>query len=95
MIVTLGLDVELMATPEFNRTARRDQVGAFLDAVADYVDVDGDASLSGLLSYFQAKGLFDVKVDADLKKAVESVARGHASPRAFYVDKVAEGVATE
>ena len=33
-------------------------------------------------------------VDADLKKAVESVARGHVSPRAFYVDKVAEGVAT-
>ncbi len=33
-------------------------------------------------------------VDADLKKAVESVARGYASPRAFYVDKVAEGVAT-
>ncbi|HEY8047810.1 MAG TPA: phosphoenolpyruvate synthase [Ramlibacter sp.] len=33
-------------------------------------------------------------VDADLKKAVESIARGHASPRAFYVDKVAEGVAT-
>jgi pyruvate,water dikinase len=33
-------------------------------------------------------------VDGDLKKAVESVARGHASPRAFYVDKLAEGVAT-
>jgi pyruvate,water dikinase len=33
-------------------------------------------------------------VDADLKKAVESVARGHASPKAFYVDKVAEGIAT-
>ena len=33
-------------------------------------------------------------IDADLKKAVESVARGHASPRAFYVDRVAEGVAT-
>ncbi|NRF68571.1 phosphoenolpyruvate synthase [Aquincola sp. S2] len=33
-------------------------------------------------------------VDPDLKKAVESVARGHASPRAFYVDKLAEGVAT-
>ncbi|MDO8280387.1 MAG: phosphoenolpyruvate synthase, partial [Burkholderiaceae bacterium] len=33
-------------------------------------------------------------VDNDLKKAVESVARGHASPRAFYVDKVTEGVAT-
>jgi pyruvate,water dikinase len=33
-------------------------------------------------------------VDNDLKKAVESVARGHASPRAFYVDKLAEGIAT-
>jgi len=33
-------------------------------------------------------------VAPDLKIAVESVARGHASPRAFYVDKVAEGVAT-
>jgi pyruvate,water dikinase len=33
-------------------------------------------------------------IDSDLKKAVESVARGHASPRAFYVDKLVEGVAT-
>jgi pyruvate, water dikinase len=33
-------------------------------------------------------------IDVDLKKAVESVGRGHASPRAFYVDKLAEGVAT-
>ena len=33
-------------------------------------------------------------IDSDLKKAVESVARGHASPKAFFVDKVTEGVAT-
>jgi len=33
-------------------------------------------------------------IDIDLKKAVESVARGHASPRAFYVDKLVEGVGT-
>ena len=33
-------------------------------------------------------------IDDDLKKAVESVARGHASPRAFYVDKLVEGIAT-
>ena len=33
-------------------------------------------------------------IDLDLKKAVESVARGYASPRAFYVDKLAEGIAT-
>jgi pyruvate,water dikinase len=33
-------------------------------------------------------------VDPELKKAVESVARGHASPRAFYIDKLTEGIAT-
>ena len=33
-------------------------------------------------------------VDPELKMAVESVARGHASPRSFYVDKLIEGVAT-
>ncbi|HEY6813434.1 MAG TPA: ATP-dependent DNA helicase, partial [Propionibacteriaceae bacterium] len=55
IITTIGLDVEVMATPEFARTSRRDQLGAFLDAVAAYVDVDGDASLSGLLGYLQAE----------------------------------------
>jgi DNA helicase-2/ATP-dependent DNA helicase PcrA len=55
VITTIGLDVELMATPEFARTSRRDQVGAFQDAVAAYVDVDGDASLAGLLGYLQAE----------------------------------------
>jgi pyruvate,water dikinase len=33
-------------------------------------------------------------IDPELKRAVESVARGHASPKAFYVDKLAEGIAT-
>ncbi|SAI02144.1 phosphoenolpyruvate synthase [Bordetella ansorpii] len=33
-------------------------------------------------------------VDSELKKAVESAARGYASPRAFFVDKLAEGIAT-
>ena len=55
IITTIGLDVEVMATPEFARTSRRDQLGAFLDAVAAYVDVDGDASLPGLLGYLDAE----------------------------------------
>ena len=33
-------------------------------------------------------------IDMELKKAVESVARGHASPKSFFIDKVTEGVAT-
>lgn len=68
VLVTLGLDVEVMSTPEFSRAARRDQLGVFLDAVADYVDVDGDASLSGLLSYLQA----EIDQGAGLEQAVPS-----------------------
>jgi pyruvate, water dikinase len=41
-----------------------------------------------------SRNILLANVGGDLKKAVESVARGHASTRAFYVDKVAEGVAT-
>ena len=33
-------------------------------------------------------------VDTELKVAVESAARGYASPRAFFVDKLADGIAT-
>jgi pyruvate,water dikinase len=33
-------------------------------------------------------------IDTDLKLAVESLSRGYPSPRAFYQDKLAEGIAT-
>ena len=68
VIATLGLDIELLANPEFARTSRRDQLGAFLDAVAAYVDVDGEASLTGLLAYLQA----EVEQGAGLDQAVPS-----------------------
>ncbi|SDE15010.1 UvrD-helicase domain-containing protein [Auraticoccus monumenti] len=55
VVATLGLDVELVATPELERAQRRDQLAAFLDAIAGYVDVDGDASLAGLLAYLRAE----------------------------------------
>ena len=48
--------------------SRRDQLGAFLDAVAAYVDVDGDASLTGLLAYLQA----EIEQGAGLDQAVPS-----------------------
>lgn len=68
VVATLGLEVELMATPELDRTNRRDQLGAFFDAVAGYVDVDGDASLAGLLAYLQA----EIDTGAGLEQAVPS-----------------------
>jgi pyruvate, water dikinase len=33
-------------------------------------------------------------VDSDLRKAVESIARGHDTPRQFYVQRLSEGIAT-
>ena len=68
VIALTGLDVELMASPELARANRRDQLGAFLDAVAEYVDVDGDASLAGVLAYLQA----EIDQGAGLEQAVPS-----------------------
>ncbi len=73
VITTLGLDVELTATPEYARTHRRDQLGAFLDAVADYVDVDGQASLTGLLGYLRAEVEQGNGLDQAVPTAADSV----------------------
>ncbi|GAA1396946.1 ATP-dependent DNA helicase [Luteococcus peritonei] len=55
VVATLGLDVELSATEELARSNRRAQLAVFTDAVAEYTDVDGDASLSGLLAWLDAE----------------------------------------
>ena len=66
VITMLGVDIELAATPEFHRTQRGAQLAAFLDAVATYVDVDADASLSGMLAWLQA----EVESGVGLERAV-------------------------
>ncbi|SDR88836.1 ATP-dependent DNA helicase [Microlunatus soli] len=73
VIAVLGLDVELLATPDFGRTQRRDQLGAFTDAVADYADVDGQASLSGLLSYLRAESEYGTGLEQAVPTDRESV----------------------
>lgn len=55
VVAVLGLDVELQATTELAASNRRAQLASFTDAVAEYVDVDGDASLSGLLAWLDAE----------------------------------------
>jgi DNA helicase-2/ATP-dependent DNA helicase PcrA len=68
VIATMDLEVELMATRQYAVESRRDQLGAFMDAVAGYADIDGDASLAGLLAYFQA----EIDQGAGLEQAVPS-----------------------
>ena len=55
VVATLGLDVELSATQDLARANRRGQLATFTDAVAEYTDVDGDASLAGLLAWLDAE----------------------------------------
>lgn len=73
VIATMGLDVELVATPHFARVARRNQLAVFVDAVADYVDVDGDASLGGLLAYLQAEEVHGTGLDQATPSDLDSV----------------------
>jgi len=55
IVATLGLEVELRSTRELVQHGRANQLARFLDGIADYSDVDGDASLSGLLAYLDAE----------------------------------------
>lgn len=55
VVAVLGLDVELSATQELAGANRRSQLATFVDAVAEYTDVDGDASLAGLLAWLAAE----------------------------------------
>lgn len=68
VVAVLDLEVELLAGDEPGGVRRRDQLGAFLDAVAEYADVDGQASLSGLLAYLEA----EVEHGNGLEQAVPS-----------------------
>ncbi len=55
IIDTSGLDVELAASVSPSARARRDNLDLFVRAVADFRAVDGEVSLSALLSYLDAE----------------------------------------
>lgn len=54
VVAVTGVDAELASLPG-GESRRADQLATFCDAVADYVDVDGDSSLGGLLAWLQAE----------------------------------------
>lgn len=73
VIATLGLDVELAATPEQIARGGRIQLAAFVDAIAGYSDVDGDASLAGLLAYLDAEESHGVGLEQAVPSEADSV----------------------
>ena len=68
VIDALGLEAELAAAGSSAM-----QLGAFTDAVAAYCDVDGEASLGGLLAYLQAEREHGVGLDQAVVSDADSV----------------------
>ncbi len=71
VIATIGLDTEVSVAS--GTDAPLAQVGGFLDAVAAYVDVDSDASLSGLLAYLKDEEQHGGGLDQVVPSAGDSV----------------------
>ena len=61
VITTIGLDVELAAG--LGGAPGPEQLAAFVDAVASYVDVDAEASLSGVLDWLDAERDYGVGLE--------------------------------
>ena len=68
VIATLGVEGELAASGTSSA-----QLGAFTDAVAAYCDVDGEASLGGLLAYLDAERDHGVGLDQAVATDADSV----------------------
>ncbi|GAA2178310.1 hypothetical protein GCM10009785_00370 [Brooklawnia cerclae] len=73
VIDALGVGLELQADAELFRADRRAQLVRFVDAVAEYVDVDGDGSLGGLLAWLDAELEHGVGLDQALPTSEDSV----------------------
>jgi DNA helicase-2/ATP-dependent DNA helicase PcrA len=73
VISTIGLDVELTATPEHVDAGRRDHLAAFLDAVGNFVSTESDGSLDGLLAYLAAEEEYAAGLDLAVPSEADSV----------------------
>ncbi len=76
VVATIGLDVELAATPEHVAASRRDHLAAFLDAVGSFASTetgDGAGSLDGLLSYLAAEEEYAAGLDLAVPSEADSV----------------------
>ncbi len=73
VIATIGLDVELTATPDHLDSGRRDHLAAFLDAVGNFVSTESDGSLDGLLAYLAAEEEYAAGLDLAVPSEADSV----------------------
>ncbi len=70
---TIGLDVELEATPDRLRQGRRANVLAFLDVAADFVGLDGQTDLGAFLASLEAAERAEDGYDLGVPSAADTV----------------------
>jgi ATP-dependent DNA helicase UvrD/PcrA len=73
VIDVTAIDVELASSGSAVAAARRDNLSSFLDAVAAFAGIDNDASLPGLLAYFEAEEEYAQGLALALPTAADSV----------------------
>jgi DNA helicase-2/ATP-dependent DNA helicase PcrA len=70
---TIGLDIELEATPDRLRQGRRANVLAFLDVAADFVGLDGQTDLGAFLASLDAAEKAEDGYDLGVPSAADTV----------------------
>jgi DNA helicase-2/ATP-dependent DNA helicase PcrA len=73
VVETIGLDVELSASPEGLAARRRESLAAFLDVVADFLDLDGESSLSAFLAFLRAADAHERGLDTVAPSGADAV----------------------
>jgi DNA helicase-2/ATP-dependent DNA helicase PcrA len=65
IVTTIGLDIELAASPEVRELHRAEGLAAFLDLVAGFADADGQSSLGAFLGWLQTARRYDAVPELD------------------------------
>lgn len=71
--LTTGLDVELAARPGAGLEDGRDALSTFLDEAAQFVDLEGESSVTAFLSYLRAAELYERGLDSTSPGGREAV----------------------
>lgn len=73
VIDSSGISLELSADVDLFNSGRRRQLERFADAVGEYIDIDGDGALSGLLAWFRVEREEGRGLDQAVPSSDESV----------------------
>ena len=73
IIDTIGIDVELAASVSPAAQARRDNLDLFVKGVSEFQAIDGEVSLSALLSYLEAEDEAGAGLDVATPTAADTV----------------------